>query len=152
MPRRDDLPPLERAVSDTLDEWLVRMHGVTSSHSFPQEFLTWLREGGYEVIAADELAALRQEVEQLRVAVNPTKADAVKSLVRSATRLVRIERDDARAAIARVKALAEAWVALPADDSGAPAKIYAVDAGRLTLAVLDGAGAVSEKQTGDGHG
>jgi hypothetical protein len=52
-----------------------------------------------------ELESLRAEVEQLRVAVNPRKADAVKSLVSSATRLVRIERDDARAALDRVRAL-----------------------------------------------
>jgi hypothetical protein len=36
--RRKDLPPLERAVSDTLDEWLVRLHGIFSSWAGPDEF------------------------------------------------------------------------------------------------------------------
>jgi hypothetical protein len=45
------------------------------------------------------------ELECLRVAVNPTKVGAVSNLVSSATRLIRVERDDARAALARVRAL-----------------------------------------------
>ena len=48
--RRADLPPLERAVSDTLDEYLARLHGIMSSWAGPQEFLEWLRGRGYEVI------------------------------------------------------------------------------------------------------
>lgn len=47
--RRDDLPPLERALSDTLDEWLYRMHGVISSWAAPVEFIEWLMKRGYEV-------------------------------------------------------------------------------------------------------
>lgn len=44
---RADLPELERAVSDTLDEYLVRCHGVFSSWAYPYEFLEWLKERGY---------------------------------------------------------------------------------------------------------
>src|SRR3990172_8371606 len=43
---RKDLNPLERAVSDTLDEWLSRIHGITSSLSYPQEFIAWLNKRG----------------------------------------------------------------------------------------------------------
>jgi hypothetical protein len=45
------------------------------------------------------------ELECLRVAVNPTKVGAVNNLVSSATRLIRVERDDARTALARVRAI-----------------------------------------------
>ena len=51
--KRDELPPLERAVSDTLDEWLVRMHGIFSSWAFPIEFIEWLKERGYEIRKID---------------------------------------------------------------------------------------------------
>jgi hypothetical protein len=60
-----------------------------------------------EVCAAvrdKEMAALRQEVEQLRVAVNPTKTEAVTRLLASATSLVRIERNDARQRADRAEA------------------------------------------------
>ena len=48
--RRDELPPRERAVSDTLDEYLVRLHGVFSSWAYPVEFLEFLEKKGYTVI------------------------------------------------------------------------------------------------------
>lgn len=51
--RRADLPPLERAVSDTLDEYLVRMHGIMSSWAHPDYFLEWLGKRGYTVVAAE---------------------------------------------------------------------------------------------------
>lgn len=47
--RREDLPPLERAVSDALDEYLVRLHGRISSWVYPVEFLEFLAEEGYQV-------------------------------------------------------------------------------------------------------
>ncbi len=48
--RRDVLEPLDRAVSDTLDEWLVRMHGVFTSWNSPIEFIDWLGERGYVIV------------------------------------------------------------------------------------------------------
>lgn len=48
--RRDDLPPLERAVSDTLDEYLSRHHGIVTSNANPEDFLDWLRENGHAVV------------------------------------------------------------------------------------------------------
>jgi len=50
---RDKLPPLERAVSDTLDEWLVRHHGIFSSWASPYEFIEWLEKRGYKIIAKE---------------------------------------------------------------------------------------------------
>lgn len=48
--RRDDLPPLERAVSDALDQLNHQMHGIVSSWAHPAEFLDLLREQGYAVV------------------------------------------------------------------------------------------------------
>ncbi|MEU8035684.1 hypothetical protein [Streptosporangium sp. NPDC049078] len=48
--RRDELPDLERAVSDTLDELNHRMHGLTSSNAHPHEFLTFLAERQHVVV------------------------------------------------------------------------------------------------------
>lgn len=70
-----------------------------------------------EMDLADAVMAVRDaELERLRVAVDPAKVDAVRRLVASATRLVQVERDDARkraekaeAAVARVRALAARW-------------------------------------------
>jgi hypothetical protein len=45
--KRDALPKLERAVSDTLDEYLSRLHGVFSSWAYPDEFIEFLAERGY---------------------------------------------------------------------------------------------------------
>ncbi len=59
---RDGLPPLERAVSDTLDEWLVRMHGITTSHTHPRDFLAWLRDNDHEVVPAGETPEERLQV------------------------------------------------------------------------------------------
>ena len=50
---RDKLPALERAVSDTLDEWLCRMHGIFTSWADPVEFIEWLNNRGYEIKALD---------------------------------------------------------------------------------------------------
>lgn len=50
--RRAELDPLTRAVSDSLDELLWRHHGIASSWSNPEDFLKWLEERGYVVVAA----------------------------------------------------------------------------------------------------
>ncbi len=47
---RDDLPDLERAVSDTLDEYLMRIHGIASSWAYPSDFMLWLNHKGYKII------------------------------------------------------------------------------------------------------
>jgi hypothetical protein len=52
--RREDLSPLERAVSDTIDEWMMRMHGIVSNWAYPREFIGWLRERGYEIAPCKE--------------------------------------------------------------------------------------------------
>lgn len=39
----------ERAVSEALDELLVRMHGILSGGTYPAEFIAWLAERGYRV-------------------------------------------------------------------------------------------------------
>jgi hypothetical protein len=50
--RRDELPPLERAVSDTLDEYLHRLHGTVTSWADPCLFMEWLEGRGYKIIKA----------------------------------------------------------------------------------------------------
>lgn len=46
---RDDMPPDLRAVSDTLDEYLMRMHGLVVSHTHAEDFIEWLAGNGYVV-------------------------------------------------------------------------------------------------------
>lgn len=48
--KRDMLGPLDRAVSDTLDEYLSRIHGVFTSWAHPLDFLCWLQDRGYDVV------------------------------------------------------------------------------------------------------
>jgi len=45
--KRNELPSMERAVSDTLDEYLSRLHGIMSSWAYPIEFIEFLGERGY---------------------------------------------------------------------------------------------------------
>lgn len=52
MIRRNDLEPLQRAVSDALDELNHRMHGLVSSDAYPDDFLGLLAEHGYAVVPA----------------------------------------------------------------------------------------------------
>lgn len=52
--KRSELPPLEKAVSDTLDEYLHRLFGITSGWVHPYEFLLWLGERGYIIHAKEE--------------------------------------------------------------------------------------------------
>src|SRR3990172_4785731 len=47
--KRDELPQLERAVSDALDEYLSRLHGIFSGWAYPIEFLQFLKERGYSI-------------------------------------------------------------------------------------------------------
>jgi len=60
---RADLPPLERAVSDTLDEWLVRIHGIFSGWASPYEFIEWLEKRGYIIHAKENIERLQDETE-----------------------------------------------------------------------------------------
>lgn len=57
--RREGLPPLERAVSDALDELNSSMHGLLSSWSYPVEFLEFLAEEGHTVVPAAPYARVR---------------------------------------------------------------------------------------------
>lgn len=52
--KREYLAPLDRAVSDTLDEYLSRIHGITTSWAHPLDFLDWLQERGYNVVRMEE--------------------------------------------------------------------------------------------------
>ena len=52
--KRDELPYRERAISDTLDEYLTRLHGTISSWAYPVEFLEFLEKRGYTVIEKDK--------------------------------------------------------------------------------------------------
>lgn len=56
---RDELDGVDRAVSETLDEVNVRMHGLMSSGSYHAEFCDWLAERGYEVVDAADLERQR---------------------------------------------------------------------------------------------
>lgn len=51
--RRADMDPMHRAVSDVLDEYLIRHHGITTSHTHPEDFLEWLGEYGYTIARQD---------------------------------------------------------------------------------------------------
>jgi len=48
---RDNLRPQARAISDTLDEWLSRLHGIISSWQNPDAFLAWLEMRGWTVVS-----------------------------------------------------------------------------------------------------
>jgi hypothetical protein len=54
MTTRDELNDLERAVSDVIDEILVRHHGTFTSQNHAQDFLDWLEERGYVVVSVSE--------------------------------------------------------------------------------------------------
>lgn len=65
-PEPDDLPreqladhsDMWRAVADTLDEWLHRMHGITSGSHNAGAFLDFLALEGYEVVAKPALPTI----------------------------------------------------------------------------------------------
>ena len=50
--KRDELPEMPKAVADTLDEWLWRMHGIASGGHYVGVFLKWLKRNGYEITPA----------------------------------------------------------------------------------------------------
>ena len=58
---RADLPVMPKAVSDTLDEWLWRMHGVMSGGHHVGVFLEWLHGRGYYVAKIHESAVTEEE-------------------------------------------------------------------------------------------
>lgn len=73
--RRAELTGVDKAVSETLDEVNVRMHGIFSGGSSHREFLDWLAERDYVVVPAsvealklvaqaraDELAAVSRDL------------------------------------------------------------------------------------------
>ena len=47
---RDNLAPQARAVADTLDDWIMRRFGKTSSHHGAGLFLDLLADEGYQVV------------------------------------------------------------------------------------------------------
>jgi len=57
---RDALAPQLRAVSDTLDEWLMRAHGILSSWQHPERFLEWLEKRGWTVADKAHIEALEK--------------------------------------------------------------------------------------------
>ena len=57
---RDALAPQLRAVSDTLDEWLMRAHGILSSWQHPDWFLEWLEKRGWTVADKARIEALEK--------------------------------------------------------------------------------------------
>jgi len=52
--KREYLSPLDRAVSDALDEYLMRIHGITTSWAHPLDFLTWLQDRGYDIVPTEK--------------------------------------------------------------------------------------------------
>jgi hypothetical protein len=60
VPKRDDLDPMERAVSDALDHVNHACHGLTSSWAYPEEFLEQLGDTGFDVVATVDLDELRR--------------------------------------------------------------------------------------------
>ena len=48
--KREDLEGVERVVSDVLDEYNMRKHGILSSHSGYDTFLSLLADEGYTVV------------------------------------------------------------------------------------------------------
>jgi len=47
--KRNEMNLKQRAISDTLDEYLVRMNGIFSSSQMPDEFEVWLNKRGYYI-------------------------------------------------------------------------------------------------------
>ncbi len=65
MPKRDELQTLERAVSDTIDEYLSRLHGIMSSWAFPDEFIEFLGDRGFCITEETRIKELEAELKQV---------------------------------------------------------------------------------------
>lgn len=52
--------PMWKAVADTLDEWLMRMHGITSGRHNAGAFLEFLALEGYEVVRFSDMPSIEQ--------------------------------------------------------------------------------------------
>jgi hypothetical protein len=67
--RRVDLSPKEFAVSNALDEWLIREHGIFESWANADDFIEFLAGQGYLIVSNkedDEITILRK---QFKIAV-----------------------------------------------------------------------------------
>ncbi|MFI6819246.1 hypothetical protein ACIBG7_43145 [Nonomuraea sp. NPDC050328] len=53
--RREDLPSELKALSDVLDEYLIRMYGITSGWTHPVEFREFLAEEGLVIVSKADL-------------------------------------------------------------------------------------------------
>jgi len=73
---RDELPPQLRAISDTLDEWLMREHGTISSWQQPDCFLEWLEERGWTVLEKAHVETLERAIVAAKLAIANWRADA----------------------------------------------------------------------------
>lgn len=64
--RRDELPEDARAVAEVLDDWRLRVHGLTSSSHDVGLLLDLLADEGYAVAPVGQVEELRAEIAQLR--------------------------------------------------------------------------------------
>lgn len=87
--------PMARAVADTLDEWLHRMHGITAGLHNAGAFLEFLALHGYTVTAMEPVTPL----EELLPAPAPAYGSAV--CIRQADGTVTVERADDRIGMTR---------------------------------------------------
>jgi len=67
--RRVDLPPKERAVSDALDEWLIREHGILESWANPDDFIVFLEKREYIILSNKERDELQRKLDLAREAI-----------------------------------------------------------------------------------
>jgi len=51
---RNNLPPLERALSDTLDEYMINLHGIIQGWAYPDDFIYNLEKRGYKIVSIDK--------------------------------------------------------------------------------------------------
>lgn len=95
--RRQDLAPLFKAVSDTLDEYLYRVHGIQASWAHPGEFVRWLTEHGILPVDAGELAAYGRSIveagerEAEQIVALTERAEAAERRLEEALALLREE-------------------------------------------------------------
>ncbi len=134
MPTRDDLPPMERAVSNAF-----------ASCADAEEFLERLADAGYDVVPTVELAELRRDAVQasvLAVGIGEHFADFTAAQARA---------ERAEATLARVRAATEKDPPMERFTACAEPSEYEHGWAAAMAAIetaLDGP-AVSEEQTGD---